>query len=89
MAPVGTLHILAFPFRPQADAIFDSSLVYEIAVLKVYADRYLLEVPHDHPAYTTADRLRQLIDRFVTIFPDNVPSTSILREFIGGSAFDY
>jgi len=78
-----------FPFLPQADEVFDSSLAYELSVLKVYADRYLLEVPREHPSYTTAYRLRRLIDRFVTIYPDHVPPTSILREFIGGSAFEY
>ena len=78
-----------FPFLPQADVVFDSSLAYEMSVLKVYADRYLLEVPREHPGYTTAYRLRRLIDRFVTIYPDHVPPTSILREFIGGSGFEY
>jgi len=78
-----------FPFLPQADDVFDSSLAYELSVLKVYADRYLLEVPREHPSFTTAYRLRRLIDRFVTIYPDHVPPTSILREFIGGSGFEY
>jgi uridine kinase len=78
-----------FPFRDRADATFDSALIYEPAVLKVYAERYLLEVPPDHPTYGTAWRLRALIDRFVTIYPDHVPPTSILREFIGGSGFEY
>lgn len=78
-----------FPFLPEADAIFDTSLVYEPSVLKVFADRYLLEIPRDHESYTTAHRLRQLLDRFVTIYPDHVPPTSLLREFIGGSGFEY
>jgi uridine kinase len=78
-----------FPFLDQADALFDSTLVYEPSVIKVFADRYLLEVPQDHPAFVTAHRLRQLIDRFITIYPDHVPPTSILREFIGGSGFEY
>jgi uridine kinase len=78
-----------FPFRGEADAVFDSALVYEPAVLKVYAERYLLEVPGDHPAYGTAWRLRTLIDRFVAIYPDHVPPTSLMREFIGGSGFEY
>ena len=51
--------------------------------------RFLLEVPHDHPAYTTAFRLLRLIDHFVAIYPDHVPPTSILREFIGESGFEY
>lgn len=78
-----------FPFLPQADVVFDSSLAYEPSVLKVFADRYLLEVPREHPSFTTAYRLRRFIDRFVTIYPDHVPPTSILREFIGGSGFEY
>lgn len=78
-----------FPFLPQADSVFDSSLAYEPSVLKVFADRYLLEVPREHPSYTTAYRLRKLIDHFVTIYPDHVPPTSLLREFIGGSGFEY
>lgn len=78
-----------FPFLTQADAIFDSALVYELSVIKVFADRYLLEVPQEHPSFTTAYRLRQLVDRFVTIYPDHVPPTSILREFIGDSGFEY
>jgi uridine kinase len=71
----------------QADAVFDSSLVYELAVLRVYAERYLLEIPENDPTYVTGYRLRQLIDRFVPIHADRVPATSILREFIGGSDF--
>jgi len=78
-----------FAFQHNADAVFDSSLIYELAVLKVFAERYLLEVPQTHAAHATAFRLLQLLDRFVTLYPDNVPKTSILREFIGGSAFSY
>jgi uridine kinase len=78
-----------FPHQGEADAVFDTALVYEPAVLKVYAERYLLEVPSDHPAYPTALRLRHLVDRFVSIYPDHVPPTSLIREFIGGSGFEY
>jgi uridine kinase len=78
-----------FPFAPEAEAIFDSSLVYEPAVLKIFAERYLLEVPPEHPAFPTAHRLRYLVDRFVSIHPEHVPPTSLLREFIGGSGFEY
>jgi uridine kinase len=78
-----------FPYQDEADAVFDSALVYEPAVLKVFAERYLLEVPQSHAAYPTAHRLRYLVDRFVSIYPDHVPPTSILREFIGGSGFEY
>ncbi|MBS2018868.1 MAG: cyclic nucleotide-binding domain-containing protein [Deltaproteobacteria bacterium] len=79
-------HVL--PWAEHADAVFDSSLVYEPAVLRVYAERYLLEVPTSHPAYVTAHRLRQLVDRYVPIQADHVPANSLLREFIGGSGFD-
>jgi uridine kinase len=78
-----------FPYLGHADVVFDSALVYELSVIKVFADRYLLEVPQEHPTYVTAYRLRQLLDRFITIYPDHVPPTSILREFIGGSGFEY
>ncbi|HJL17542.1 MAG TPA: cyclic nucleotide-binding domain-containing protein [Sandaracinaceae bacterium LLY-WYZ-13_1] len=78
-----------FPYQNHADEVFDTSLVYEISVLKVYAERYLLEVPSAHPAQATAERLLDLLDRWVTIYPDHVPPTSILREFIGGSGFSY
>lgn len=78
-----------FPWLGEADAVFDSALVYELSVLKVFADRYLLEVPQDHPSFVTAHRLRLMLDRFITIYPDHVPPTSILREFIGGSGFEY
>ncbi|MFA5625322.1 MAG: hypothetical protein WC966_09775 [Bradymonadales bacterium] len=77
-----------FPYQELADAIFNTSLVYEISVLKVYAERYLLEVPEDHPAHSVAFRLRRLIDKIVSIYPDHVPQTSLLREFIGGSCFN-
>ncbi len=77
-----------FPFHGEADAVFDTALIYEPAVMKVYAERYLLEVPPEHPSYATALRLRHLVDRFVAIYPDHVPPNSIIREFIGGSGFE-
>jgi uridine kinase len=77
-----------FPYLGLADAVFDTSLVYEPAVIKVFAERYLLEVPASHPSYVTAHRLRQLLDNFVAVYPEHVPPTSLLREFIGGSSFD-
>jgi uridine kinase len=77
-----------YPFQQNADAVFDSSLIYEPSVLRVYAERYLLEVPHDHVAFPTSYRLLQLLDRFVSIYPDHVPPTSLLREFIGGTVLE-
>jgi uridine kinase len=78
-----------FPFQAEADAVFDSSLIYEVSVLRVYAERYLLEVPRTSPVAPSARRLRQLLQLFVPIHPDHVPPTSLLREFIGGSGFSY
>lgn len=78
-----------YPYQDYADEVFDTSLVYEISVLKVFAERYLLEVPPHHEAQATAERLLAMLDRWITIYPDHVPPTSILREFIGGSGFAY
>jgi len=78
-----------FPFQEGADVMFNSALVYEPAVLKVYAERFLLQVPRESRAYPEAFRLLKFLSLFVPIFPDEVPQTSLLREFIGGSKFDY
>ncbi|MBN1961778.1 MAG: nucleoside kinase [Deltaproteobacteria bacterium] len=78
-----------FPFQEQADAIFNSALVYEAAVLKTYAERFLRQVPIDSAAYVEANRLLRFLSLFVAVFPEEVPHTSILREFIGGSSFSY
>ena len=78
-----------FPFQEQADVMFNSALVYEPAVLKTYAERFLLQVPRTSAAYPEAFRLLKFLSMFVPVFPDEVPQTSILREFIGGSGFDY
>jgi uridine kinase len=78
-----------FPYQGNADCVFDTSLVYEPSVLRVFAERYLLEVPRGHAQHGAAQRLRRLLDCIVPIQPDNVPPTSILREFIGGSGFAY
>ena len=78
-----------FPFQEEADVMFNSALVYEPAVLKTYAERFLLQVPRTSRAYPEAYRLLKFLSLFVPIFPDEVPHTSILREFIGGSGFNY
>lgn len=78
-----------FPFQEQCDVMFNSALVYEAAVLKTFAWRYLLEVPRENPARIEAYPLLRFLDLFVPIFPDHVPSNSVLREFIGGSGFNY
>jgi uridine kinase len=78
-----------FPYQEQADVMFNSALVYEQAALRPYAERFLLEVPQDHPAFIDAYRLLKFVSLFVPIFEESVPQISILREFIGGSAFKY
>jgi uridine kinase len=78
-----------FPFQESADVIFDTSLIYEFSVLKVFADRYLLEVPRSSPSFADAYRLRMFLSMFVPVLPGDVPNTSLMREFIGGSSFSY
>lgn len=78
-----------FPFQEEADVMFNSALVYEPALLKPYAERFLMEVPRKHPSFVEALRLFRFLDLLVPIFPQEVPQTSIMREFIGGSAFRY
>jgi len=78
-----------FPYQDRAHTMFNSTLVYEVAVLKTFAQRYLLEVPHGDPVFLEAYRLLKFLDIFVGISPDMVARTSIIREFIGGSHFEY
>ncbi|GMU51528.1 MAG: uridine kinase [Candidatus Xenobia bacterium] len=77
-----------FPHQERADAIFNSTLVYETTVLKPFAWRYLLEVPRSHPSRVRAYELLHFLDLFVPVFPDRIPANSVLREFIGGSGFE-
>jgi len=78
-----------YPFQEGADVMFNSTLIYEPAVLRMYAERFLLEVPTDDEAFGEAYRLLQFLRMFVPVFSDEVPHISILREFIGGSTFEY
>ncbi len=78
-----------FPFQEEADTMVDTALIYEPAVLKPYLSRFLREVSFNDRAYVDAYRLFQFLNLFIPIFPHEVPPTSILREFIGGSTFDY
>jgi uridine kinase len=78
-----------FPYQQEADMMFNSSLVYEPAVLRPFAERYLLEVPMDDDGFGRASSLLRFVRMFVPIFPDEIPNNSILREFIGGSTFKY
>jgi len=78
-----------FPYQENADVMLNSSLFYEISVLRPFAERILREVPDTVPEYNEAQRLLQFLDNFVPIEPDEIAPTSILREFIGGSTFKY
>lgn len=78
-----------FPFQEDSDAMFNSALVYEPAVLRSFAERFLLEVPIDEPVMSEAYRLLKFLHLIVPLFPQEVPQNSLLREFIGGSAFHY
>lgn len=77
-----------FPYQEEADVMFNSAQVYEIAVLKQYAEPLLFEVPKDCPEYQEAKRLLKFLEYFLNIPSEAIPKTSLLREFIGGSCFD-
>lgn len=81
------LHI--FPFQNNADAILNTALDYELAVLKIYAEPLLRCVNPTQPEYAEACQLLNFLNNFAPIPPTAVPSRSIIREFIGGSAFKY
>lgn len=76
-----------FPFQEEADAMFNSALIYELAVLKTSAEPLLFGIPKESKEYLEAKRLLKFLDYFVGVNPDEVPKNSILREFIGGSCF--
>ncbi len=78
-----------FPYQENADVMFNSSLFYEISVLRQYVEPMLREVPDVVPEYAEARRLLKFLDNFTQIPSDEIPPTSILREFIGGSSFKY
>ena len=78
-----------FPFQEEADAMFNTSIVYELGVLREYALPILQEISEDEPEYAEAKRLVTLLKYFRPIPTDFIPESSILREFIGGSVFTY
>lgn len=77
-----------FPFQEQADVMFNSALVYELAVLKVYAEPLLFGIERDCSEYLEAKRLLKLLDYFLPMPADGIPNNSLLREFVGGSCFN-
>lgn len=78
-----------FPYQENADATFNSSLLFELGVIREQAEHILKMVPNDVPEYGEAYRLRHFLDLFAPIKPEMIPPTSLVREFVGGSSFHY
>lgn len=77
-----------FPFQEEADAMFNSVLIYELAVLKQFAEPLLFQIPKDVPEYYEAKRLLKFLDYFLSVPSESLPNNSICREFVGGSCFN-
>ena len=78
-----------FPYQENADIMFNSALLYELALLKTFAEPLLKQVPENCKEYAEACRLLNFIELIEPIEPKHVPPTSIMREFLGGSSFEY
>ncbi|MBE6281474.1 MAG: nucleoside kinase [Bacteroides sp.] len=78
-----------FPFQENADVMFNSALLFELAVIKDYAEPILRNVPNNRSEYSEAYRLRKFLEYFVPLQDKELPPTSLLREFLGGSSFRY
>lgn len=76
-----------FPFQEDADAMFNSVLIYELAVLKQFAEPLLFQIPKSAPEYYEARRLLKFLDYFLSVPSESLPNNSICREFVGGSCF--
>ena len=78
-----------FPYQEEADVMLNSSLFYELSVLKPFAEKILREVPDTEPEYDEAHRMLKFLENFTPCPAEEIPHTSVLREFIGGSTFKY
>ncbi len=76
-----------FPYQEEADVMFNSASVYELSVLKLYAEPLLFQIPRDCPEYGEAKRLLKFMDYFLGVDSRTIPNNSIVREFIGDSCF--
>ena len=76
-----------FPFQESADAMFNSALIYELAVLKTFAEPLLFQIEKGEPEYYEAKRLLKFLDYFLAVPSESLPNNSICREFVGGSCF--
>ena len=81
-------HKNIFPYQESADAVFNSSLIYELSVLKSYAEQLLFGIAEDSPAFSEARRLLRFFNYFLATDSTQVPQNSLLKEFIGGSIFN-
>ena len=77
-----------FPYQESADVMFNSALIYELAVLKLYAEPLLFSITKEEPEYAEAKRLLKFLDYFLGVPSESIPSNSILREFVGNGCFD-
>ena len=77
-----------FPYQEQADAMFNSALIYELAVLKQYAEPLLFSIRKGEPEYHEAKRLLKFLEYFLGVSSENLPINSLCREFVGGSCFE-
>lgn len=77
-----------FPYQEDADVVFDSSQIYEMAALKVHAEPLLYQIPMDTPEGMEAKRMLKFLEYFLPIGAESIPINSIVREFVGGSCFD-
>lgn len=77
-----------FPYQESADAVFNSALIYELAVLKVFAEPLLFGISKEDPNYHEAKRLLKFLDYFLGITSEGLPNNSLIREFVGGSVFN-
>ena len=77
-----------FPYQDEADAMFNSAIIYELSAIKVFAEPLLFSVPEDSEEYYEAKRLLKFLDYFLGIDVQSVPNNSLMREFIGGGCFD-
>ncbi|MDE5932697.1 MAG: nucleoside kinase, partial [Lachnospiraceae bacterium] len=77
-----------FPFQEQADAMFNSALIYELAVLKQYAEPLLFSIKKGEPEYHEAKRLLKFLEYFLGVSSEELPKNSLCREFVGGSCFE-
>lgn len=77
-----------FPFQEQADAMFNSALIYELAVLKQFAEPLLFSIHKGEPEYHEAKRLLKFLEYFLGVSSENLPGNSLCREFVGGSCFE-